>query len=66
MSPQDPARVGVFATAQQRRFRNEQIATYGDRGLNIRKLIDYFCHLSIAPDVYDDIKENDADFARSP
>ena len=42
-----------------------KIATYGERGRNIRKLIDYFCHLAVAPHVFDDIKENDADFAAS-
>ena len=43
-----------------------KIATYGDRGRNIRKLIDYFCHLAVAPHVYADIKENDGEFARTP
>ncbi len=43
-----------------------KIATYGDRGRNIRKLIDYFCHLAVAPHVYDDISENDAEFAATP
>jgi len=47
-------------------FAMSKIATYGKRGRNIRKLIDYFCHLAIAPHVFDDIKENDADFASSP
>ncbi|GEP34116.1 hypothetical protein NSZ01_18840 [Nocardioides szechwanensis] len=44
-------------------FAMSKIATYGERGRNIRKLIDYFCHLSVAPHVYDDIIENDAEFA---
>ncbi len=43
-----------------------KIATYGDRGRNIRKLIDYFCHLAVAPHVYEDISENDAEFAATP
>ncbi|PUA82458.1 GmrSD restriction endonuclease domain-containing protein [Nocardioides currus] len=47
-------------------FAMSKIATYGDRGRNIRKLIDYFCHLAVAPHVYDDIKENDHEFAGSP
>lgn len=47
-------------------FAMSKIATYGDRGRNIRKLIDYFCHLAVAPHVYDDIKENDLEFAGSP
>ena len=29
----------------------------------IRKLIDYFCHLAVAPHAYADIQENDAEFA---
>ena len=47
-------------------FAMSKIATYGDRGRNIRKLIDYFCHLAVAPHVYDDIKENDHEFAATP
>ena len=47
-------------------FAMSKIATYGDRGRNIRKLIDYFCHLAVAPHVFDDIKENDEDFAATP
>jgi hypothetical protein len=34
--------------------------------LNIRKLIDYFCHLAVAPQAYADIQENDSEFAASP
>jgi hypothetical protein len=30
-------------------FAMSKIATYGERGRNIRKLIDYFCHLAVAP-----------------
>ena len=30
-------------------FAMSKIATYGDRGRNLRKLIDYFCHLAVAP-----------------
>lgn len=47
-------------------FAMSKIATYGDRGRNIRKLIDYFCHLAVAPHAYDDIKENDPEFAATP
>lgn len=47
-------------------FAMSKIATYGERGRNIRKLIDYFCHLSVAPHVLDDIKDNDAEFAATP
>lgn len=47
-------------------FAMSKIATYGDRGRNLRKLIDYFCHLAVAPHAYGDIKENDHEFAASP
>lgn len=47
-------------------FAMSKIATYGDYGRNLRKLIDYFCHLSVAPHAYTDIKENDTEFAASP
>ena len=44
-------------------FAMSKIATYGDRGRNLRKLIDYFCHLAVAPHAYADIEENDDEFA---
>lgn len=47
-------------------FAMSKIATYGERGRNIRKLIDYFCHLAIAPHAYSDMRENDTGFAASP
>ncbi|MCY4726815.1 DUF262 domain-containing protein [Nocardioides sp. STR2] len=47
-------------------FAMSKIATYGDRGRNIRKLIDYFCHLAVAPHAFGDIKENDTEFAATP
>ncbi|WP_210438806.1 GmrSD restriction endonuclease domain-containing protein [Nocardioides xinjiangensis] len=47
-------------------FAMSKIATYGDRGRNIRKLIDYFCHLAVAPHAFADIKENDIEFAATP
>lgn len=47
-------------------FAMSKIATYGDRGRNIRKLIDYFCHLAVAPHAFGDIQENDAEFAATP
>lgn len=46
-------------------FAMSKIATYGERGRNIRKLIDYFCHLAVAPHAYADIQENDSEFAAS-
>lgn len=44
-------------------FAMSKIATYGARGRNLRKLIDYFCHLAVAPHAYSDIAENDEEFA---
>lgn len=35
-------------------------------GQQLRKCIDYFCHLAVAPEFYGFIKENDAEFAGSP
>ncbi len=32
-------------------------------GQNLRKMIDYFCHLAIDPNVYEDIYKNDQEFA---
>ncbi len=47
-------------------FAMSKIATYGDRGRNIRKLIDYFCHLAVAPHAYSDIEDHDSAFAGTP
>ncbi|MFF1391978.1 GmrSD restriction endonuclease domain-containing protein [Rhodococcus erythropolis] len=47
-------------------FAMSKIATYGDRGRNLRKLIDYFCHLAVTPHVHSDIIANDPSFAASP
>ena len=46
-------------------FAMSKIATYGEQGRNLRKLIDYFCHLAVAPHAYDDIAQNDVEFAAS-
>lgn len=35
-------------------------------GQQLRKCIDYFCHLAVAPEFYGFIKDNDAEFAASP
>lgn len=34
-------------------------------GHNIRKAIDYFCHLSVAPQFYEHIRDNDKEFSQS-
>lgn len=44
-------------------FVMSKIATYGDLGRNLRKLIDYFCHLATAGHAFDDIQENDTEFS---
>lgn len=46
-------------------FAMSKIATYGERGRNLRKLIDYFANLAVAPHAYEDIAEHDRDFAAS-
>lgn len=46
-------------------FAMSKIASHGLQGSNLRKLIDYFCHLSVAPHVYEDITKNDEGFATS-
>lgn len=44
-------------------FVMSKIATYGDEGRNLRKLIDYFCHLGVAGHAFEDIQKNDKEFA---
>lgn len=46
-------------------FAMSKISSHGLLGSNLRKLIDYFCHLAVAPHVFADIAENDAEFAKS-
>ncbi len=46
-------------------FVMSKIATYGDEGRNLRKLIDYFCHLSVSGHAFEDIRENDEEFSVS-
>lgn len=46
-------------------FVMSKIATYGDEGRNLRKLIDYFCHLSVSGHAFKDIRENDQEFSDS-
>jgi len=54
------------ATLSQADFAMSKIAansTYG--GSTLRKAIDYFCHLAVAPDFASKIEKNDASFAKS-
>lgn len=46
-------------------FAMSKIATYGDFGSNLRKCIDYFCHLAVAPEFYPQIAETDTEFAKT-
>lgn len=47
-------------------FAMSKIASDTDNGGNeLRKAIDYFCHLAIAPDFYKHIVDNDEDFAKT-
>lgn len=47
-------------------FAMSKIAADTENGGNeLRKAIDYFCHLSIAPEFYKHIVDNDKDFAKS-
>jgi len=47
-------------------FAMSKIASYGNFGVNLRKLIDYFCHLSREPQFYDLISQNDSEFTNTP
>jgi hypothetical protein len=52
------------AELSQSDFAMSKIASNENFGGNtLRKAIDYFCHLAVAPDFYGKIKENDSSFA---
>jgi hypothetical protein len=44
-------------------FAMSKIASFGEFGSVLRKFIDYFCHLAVAPHFYDVIVESDPEFA---
>lgn len=46
-------------------FAMAKIASYGDFGTNLRKFIDYFCHLAREPKFYRFISENDQGFHKT-
>ncbi|MDD5731803.1 MAG: DUF262 domain-containing protein [Patescibacteria group bacterium] len=46
-------------------FAMSKIASTGDFGVNLRKLIDYFCHLAREPKFFKQISENDTEFAKT-
>lgn len=47
-------------------FAMSKIASYGEFGSNLRKYIDYFCHLCRAPHFWEALTENDPEFAATP
>jgi len=54
------------AELSQADFAMSKIATNEDyNGHQIRKAIDYFCHLAVAPEFYKTIYENDLDFSNT-
>lgn len=46
-------------------FAMSKIASQGKFGSNLRKCVDYFCHLAQNPSFYKQISENDKDFAKT-
>ncbi len=52
-------------TLSQADFVMSKIAAQNDVGSNLRKLIDYFCHLIKTPDFYSDLENIDKDFAKT-
>lgn len=46
-------------------FVMSKIASYGIFGSNLRKCIDYFCHLAVQPEFYDQISQIDTEFANT-
>lgn len=47
-------------------FAMSKISSMDNGGANVRKLIDYFCHLSIEPKFFKYVSENDKDFSATP
>ena len=46
-------------------FAMSKIAVHGDFGTNLRKLIDYFSHMAVAPEFYDVLSQSDAEFKKT-
>lgn len=46
-------------------FAMSKIASSGDFGVNLRKLIDYFCHLAKEPKFFKQISENDEEWSKT-
>lgn len=47
-------------------FAMSKIASHSDFGVNLRKFIDYFCHLSRDPKFFDILKDVDHEFVNTP
>jgi len=47
-------------------FAMSKIASMDNGGVNVRKLIDYYCHLSRDPKFFKHISENDGEFSTTP
>ncbi len=46
-------------------FAMSKIASHGDFGINLRKCVDYFCHLAREPKFFDTLAEVDEDFGKT-
>lgn len=46
-------------------FAMSKIASWGEDGSQLRKYVDYFCHLAVAPHAFEALKANDPQFAGS-
>ena len=46
-------------------FAMSKIAVHGDFGTNLRKLIDYFSHLAVAPEFYSILSQSDTEFKKT-
>jgi len=54
------------AVLSQADFAMSKIASMDNGGVNVRKLIDYYCHLSREPRFFKYISENDKEFSATP
>ncbi len=52
----------AWVVLDQADFAMSKIASSGDFGVNLRKCIDYFCHLAREPKFFDQIREVDEEF----
>ena len=52
----------AWVVLDQADFAMSKIASSGDFGVNLRKCIDYFCHLAREPKFFDQIREVDVEF----